>query len=55
MGLTRIVGIVGYDISSEIQVANEGKEEAIKNVLSVLRLLFYSDLTKYADEPIHIS
>jgi len=55
MGLTRMVGIVGYDISSEIQVANGGKEEAIKNVLSVLRLLFYSDLTKYADEPIHIS
>ncbi len=53
--LTRMGGILGYDISSEIEAGDMGKEETIKKVLSVLHLLFYTDATKYADEPIHIS
>src|SRR5712692_1963302 len=45
--LTRMGGILGYDISSEIEAGDMGKEETIKKVLSVLHGTFFS-LTKRA-------
>ena len=42
---------LGYEVSSDVTVKQGGKEEAIKNMLRILRLLFYPDCTRYALEP----
>ncbi len=54
MRLTQTWKELGYDISSEIIVGEEGKEEVVKRVLATLRLFLYPDCTRYALEPIRI-
>ncbi len=55
MRLTRTWKELGYDISSEIPVGEEGKEEAVRQVLAVLRLFLYPDSLRYALDPIKTS